>query len=411
MRSVNQVAAVAKPRSCFLLAFFAVLAGVAAGCASPSSNENEFYAPTEKLTPAILDQSIARGRDYMIAVQRPAGNFIYEVNYRTGARSWDDNVVRQAGAMWALAALHRHAPSEQSRAAVERGLAFFEDHSRGRKDGRRLIQYSGDGLRSDSESPTGALALVALAHIEFIAAEPDHPQADRYRDLSNQYLAMLMSLRRRDGHFYPAYHARLGRPIRAAPSPFFDGEGLLALAKAVNVLDREDLRAAAVASATAMHRDNFEDVKSASKRLQYYQWGAMAYFEMDASGWPDRRENMQRSVDMASWTARHIRENPPSYNNAATYEGLIAAWAHAERYDDQTLAGPLRVQIEEAMVRLTALQVGGPIPHPFIQSNPPETDMTRGGVLTNTQTQRLRIDVTQHQMMAAMLARQYLFAD
>ena len=97
----------------------------------------------------MLDESLQEGRRFLVAVQQPEGNFHYEVHLSTGeVRNDDDHEVRQADAVWALSLLHQDRPGEDTRAALVRGLDFFDRHSKTTEDGRKYIIYPNDTRRS-----------------------------------------------------------------------------------------------------------------------------------------------------------------------------------------------------------------------------------------------------------------------
>ena len=115
----------------------------------------------------MLDQSLALGRQFLLASQLPTGVFRYHVNFLTGEVAPEQSPVRQAGALWGLALIHQDQPSAETREAVLRGLAFFSQHSQRTAEGRRFIRFPGDG-----NGDSGAVALVALTLIDFLRAEP-----------------------------------------------------------------------------------------------------------------------------------------------------------------------------------------------------------------------------------------------
>ena len=89
-----------------------------------------FGNPEFLMTRPILDQSLAKGREFLLNSQKPEGNFVYQYDFTAKREIPGISPVRQAGALWGLALLHRDHPTERTSAALDRGFAFFEKHSR-----------------------------------------------------------------------------------------------------------------------------------------------------------------------------------------------------------------------------------------------------------------------------------------
>ena len=62
------------------------------------------------MTRQSLDESLDAGRQFLVNIQRPEGNFYYEMNLVTGEVNDEDNSVRQAGTLWSVALMHQHTP-------------------------------------------------------------------------------------------------------------------------------------------------------------------------------------------------------------------------------------------------------------------------------------------------------------
>src|SRR5262245_36668867 len=105
------------------------------------------------LTRADLDAGIDLGGRYLLAAQRPNGDFVYEVDWTTGDESIEDNPVRQAGATWGMSLLYRETRNPEYRIALDHSLARWmaEAHV---ADGR--LWFGERGARS------GKLGTVAL---------------------------------------------------------------------------------------------------------------------------------------------------------------------------------------------------------------------------------------------------------
>lgn len=195
--------------------------------------------PTTPLTRESLDEALALGRRFLLASQLPSGLFRYRVDFISGETLPEQGAVRQAGALWGVALLHLDQPSDETRAAVLRGLDYFLAHSHCSDSGARWLQFPGQ-----DEGETGAVALVALTLIDFLRAEPGDQHAV-YRQHLAEYLRFLLSLERSGGQFFRRYLVRSGEGW-GRPSPYYDGEVLLAFVKAARYLSHDELRPVAL---------------------------------------------------------------------------------------------------------------------------------------------------------------------
>src|SRR3954447_23555978 len=78
----------------------------------------------------LLSRSIQLGTGFLLTHQRPEGNFDYEYDWREAALTDEDQETRQAGALWGLTLLYPEDRRSQLATAIERGLDFFDQHSR-----------------------------------------------------------------------------------------------------------------------------------------------------------------------------------------------------------------------------------------------------------------------------------------
>jgi len=359
-----------------------------------------------------LERSLELGTRYLLANQKEAGNFNYAYEWRERTMSHDDNVARQTGAMWGLALVYHHTRSPEVGAAVDRALGFFERHSRPGEGSTRFVVYPGGPT-----GHTGAVALVALAHIEYLRAEPDHlPEARRneLRASLDEYLAQLLRLRRRDGLWHAYYDLGSGAP-RGGRSPYADGEALLALAKAARYMGRDDLRPAILESAENGYQANVVAARAKDRDSNttkgYYQWSSMAFFELATSGWPDTGEYPGRVIELADWMIDVHRTLRRTRNTGYAYEGIIHAYQLAVLMADQDHAAKFSKVIKKGMAKLTSWQVGHPGANSCITRRRTDDPLALGGVQNHYAEALLRIDVTQHQMHAVMLALTYYYPD
>jgi len=227
----------------------------------------------------ILNNSLELGIKYMLNAQKEAGNFVYEYDFITGESPEGDSEVRQAGALWGLALIYSYKPTNETKEAIIKGLAFFDKYSKKTDDGRNFIIYS-----NEEESKTGTVALIILALVDFLRSENDLKSYEKYKQDLYSYLMFLLSLRKENGQFYSAYD--INGNGYGLPSPYFDGEALLALIKAVKyskfLNSLANLNQIIFESAEEMHKQNVEIAlkkhPDSPVTKGFYQWGSMAYY-------------------------------------------------------------------------------------------------------------------------------------
>jgi UDP-N-acetylmuramoyl-tripeptide--D-alanyl-D-alanine ligase len=359
-----------------------------------------------ELTKEVLGRSLDLMKRFLIAHQKPEGNFNYEYDYSTKSFSSDDNDVRQAGALWGISLMLHDRPSPELQQAVERGLAFFEEHSRKAKGGRRCVAYPGKELGG-----TGTIALVALAYTEYLrAASASDDLRASYQQRLGEYLKQLVAALRDDG-WHGNYDSKNRRP-QGEPQPYADGEALLALVKAAKYLGYKDLEPVILAAAAAGRKRNIDDALAAHPDSDttkgYYQWSSMAFYELVTSEIPGVQSYGDTLLRLADWM---IDEHDTLWrfrNTGYAYEGIVHAFAYAKQRGDTARIKKYGCVIDVGLSRLLGWQVGGPLASSFANRGKDDR-LALGGVQNEARAAPLRIDVTQHQSHAVLLALRYVY--
>ncbi len=380
--------------------------------AGERSGDEPSAKPSGKISRAALDESLALGTDFLINNQRPAGNFNYEYDWRKKQQTKGDSQVRQAGAAWGLALIYEDSPSARVGEPLRKAVGFFALNSR-EQGGRRFIVYPGD-----KEGSTGTVALVTLALIEILRTE-GRPQAEMpaaamsvFREHLEQQLSFLVSARDDEGMFHASYDLETGTPA-GDHSPYFDGESLLALVKAAKYLGRAELWPLILESADRGWQVNVVEARARDNDSKitkgYYQWSSMAFFEIATSDQPGVERFGDRVIELADWMIDVHRTLKRTRNTAYAYEGIIHAYEIARRRGDKAHEEKFAKVIRAGMTKLTSWQLGSSIGNGFVAQHDPEDKLARGGVQNHAKQAPLRIDVTQHQMHAVILARRYVY--
>ncbi len=375
-----------------------------------------------KLTRKTLLESFALGSANLVNNQKPAGNFNYQYDFVLKTMDENDSQVRQAGALWGLALVFRHAPDAKKLAALQRGFDFFFDHTKNAGDKIKYIKYPGERSRS-----TGTVALTALAIIETLRAQAKliadgqldspllFPENRRLvlEEYLRGYLAFLEGQILSNGHFSRSFV--LGRKIPFVSSPYFDGESLLALCKAARYLGYVELLPTIGKSARTLAEDYtvkaWAKDRDSDQTKGFYQWGSMAFNEYSGAGWKDAKLFEDVTLTLGWWMIHTHKTLIRSRNTAYAHEGMVSAYAIAKRRGNQRAASDLGYAIDKGLYKITSWQVGGPLAHKnsFLKRRPTSDPLAVGGVMNHRRQSPLRIDVTQHQMHAVILALENVY--
>jgi hypothetical protein len=358
-----------------------------------------------RLDRAVLERSLELGTRFLLAHQRPAGNFDYEYDWRSGSLSEDDNEVRQAGALWGLSLLYADRPSDDLAAAVEKGLSFFERASVLGKRGRCIV------YPTSRDGGMGTVALVTLAHVDYLRT--NRALASERRALLEKRLGEYLKLLTRGVHPSGLWYGRYahdGCKPSGEPSPYADGEALLALVKAYKYSGRAELLPLIQRGAEAGKRLNIdaalaEDADSDTTK-GYYQWSSMALYELATSDVPDAQSYGDTVLRLADWMIDDHHVLWRLKNTGYAFEGITHAYALAKQRGDARAAKYACV-LDVGMERLISWQVGGPRPNRYTDADADAKAL--GGVQNAAFEPGLRIDVTQHQMHATLLARRFAY--
>ncbi len=392
-----------------LLLFFTVKQF--SGANESSTNNNSTLQYSGILTASLLDESLAAGTAFLLKNQEEEGNFVYEYNFLTDTFSNQDNQVRQAGALWGIALIHKEHPSDATKAALKKGLAYFSSRSHMTEEGGRYVLYP-----SDWSGSTGTIALMCLSLTEFLQTDLTEEEREEYKTMLDEYLTFLLSLRMENGQFYSSYSHEDGTGS-GSPSPYFDGESLLALTKAAKYAGYTELSDRILESAEHMYTLNVLDAlemdPDSATTKGFYQWSSMSFYEIYTSGWEGVEPYAERTIDLAYWMIDTHKTLERTKNTGYAYEGIAVAWELARLTMNNAAQEKLGAVINEGMMKLISWQVGGPNPNSYLLQN---TDMKSlldsngyGGVMNRKDEPELRIDVTQHQMHATILVRRFLF--
>jgi len=362
-----------------------------------------------KLNCTILESSLDLGAQFLINNQREQGNFNYEYDFVEQIQSTEDNEVRQAGALWGNALLYLELKDGELQETFLDGYDFFKSYTITEGD-TQWITYPNE----DSYGKTGTIALVSLAIIDFLGANPPISSSLRSSlegDLE-RYLANLLSLRMNNGLFHQYYYKSNGTGFGDS-SPYSDGEALLAFIKAYNYQGQSQLKDFITETAYVTYEHHIVDAldldEDSDTTKGFFQWGIMSYYEILQTDW-DHMENYSIVIiSLADWMIDVHKTLERTRNTAYAYEGIIHAYQVAVNENDQYHMTKFKNVIDTGLYKLTTWQVNGPISNSYLQNHATADPLAIGGILNHQEEPYLRIDVTQHQMHAVILAMNYVY--
>ncbi len=359
-----------------------------------------------RLAPEHVKAGIELGARYLVRCQRPAGDFEYEVDWRTGKTSQESSPVRQAGATWGVASHAAETGDPAATAAADKAIGFWLDRARSVPDGV-IFDYP-----KPRTGALGTVVLVAMALAERLRRPEglDEDRLGRMRRALDGAVQFVRASRRPQGRFFADHD--LARGMRSGePSPYADGEALLLFATLAVRDGRADLLAETLRWAEEDHavlvRDALAAEPDPASTKGYYQWGSMAWAQLVAGG-HDPELWGQRLTDLGIWMIEVHRTLSRTRNTAYAYEGLLPAYAEAKRRGDAELARRFACVAHQGLRKLCSWQLGHPLASDELRAAP---EQYHGGVQNHAVESALRVDVTQHQLHALHFAEATGVAD
>lgn len=370
------------------------------------------------LTREVLLESLRLGCTNIAENQNLAGNFNYQYDFVARVLDTQDNDVRQGGALWGISLCYQYDPSNlQYKAAVEKGLQFFMDHSvKGFTDDMILVRYPDDEAK---KSTTGTNALFGLAMIEYLrtveTTKGDTASSEivsQVRIVLRKLIAHLLYMQRPDKHFSVGFSFELDQKVNSS-SPYFDGEVMLCLTKAAKYIDGFTelvtiIEATAFVLAKAYSIDAWveESDQDSDSTKGFYQWGSMFLTEYYQSRWANFELAGDFVVALGHWIleVHHVLQR--NRNTGYAFEGIISAYDIAKTRNLADVLPYFERAIDRGLYKLTTWQVGGPLAkeNEFLQNHPTDEGIAIGGIMNAKNLSPLRIDTTQHQMHALIMA-------
>ena len=370
---------------------------------------------------------IRRAVAHTLATQLPNGLFRYDFDFLAGEPTGQDNIVRQAGTLFALgeylvdtgdpavvlplragfdALSQRSLPigTGTLQALLEQLGVFAIDSGRLTRALERnglLYEPGGDGRVVSGDGSyagayAGATALALIAELEYLRATGD----GRYRELREGWLRGLLSLRVPGGGIRES-------PITLRTGPYVDGETWLALALYHEAFPDDS----AAVQALAELEDHVLDRYGQQPNRLFYHWGALASAARLPTGDPARL--VEFAADQAAFILDAV---PPAdtrdRSSCSLVEGLASAIAVVgSRPGREELLARMRERVAVELAQNRALQIrprqdrlelgaGGLLMAPTLSGYD-------GAFLAGRYRAFTRTDLTQHCISALLIARRH----
>jgi hypothetical protein len=209
----------------FVVLFFVAAQVVAALPGNERRGSSDGRMPEAPLPTRVqISQAIALSGGYLERACGTDGKFVYAIETHNGEQASSYNIVRHAGAMYALAMLNRATPDPKAVDAMVRAATFLRQNyiAPGGAHPNQLVVWSvPTGPHSEAELGATGLGLVALTEVRKVA-----PKAVPLQEL--QALGRFaLFLQRDDGSFASKYSPETGP--EDWDSLYYPGETVLGL--------------------------------------------------------------------------------------------------------------------------------------------------------------------------------------
>jgi len=326
---------------------------------------------------------------HLLSRQLPDGYFRYEFDLVRGRWSSKNNLVRQAGAAYALAEYLKHRDEQPIRAALGNALQAFSAASVSWGNGK-LLGEQGDARKAKAGAT--ALALIAGLWYRQVSGDP------RFDNDLHAWRSGLLALRNPDGLFF-------SYPGSSGESPYSNGEIWLALATHAQTFPQDQgVRAILPAVDEAV----FERYGQRAE-MGFFHWGLMAAaVRYEVTSAPRLVDFTLTQLDAFLGELRPIVNRKS--NSCYSVEGMVAAMQVLRKSNRaQKTQQILQARIEAEMEKNAALQI--PVGAREIslgderKLHSPELKRFAGGFLNARDRPQVRIDATQHCLSAMLKQR------
>lgn len=342
------------------------------------------------LTPDEMRATIREGVEWLKKAQEENGHFRYEYVPYEGRYRTDDNMVRQAGALYALGEVFQKSDADAFRlgTTIERSINYFESISKESAVGNTTFKCIPKSDTSKS-CPLGATSLALIGLLSYL--EQSGSNQSTYRELKEDYLSYILAMQKETGGFRNTHTVGSTRH-NDAESPFSNGEALLALARSYAYDPDPEVKDAIDAA--------FSYLKVQPYDANLYLWMMAALKDMH-SLWPSD-EYVSYAKGFTEWRmARAVQSRDSKRNYCAYAEGLASVLSIVDVKSAES--GRIRNELDRLNRKHVALQITEADTYRIIApegklvlAKLKDPEWAQGGFLTEDSEPTQRIDFTQH---------------
>lgn len=342
------------------------------------------YAP---LTTHHIKTIIAEGVAWLLNAQEKNGHFKYEYSPFLGVYLDDDNIVRQAGAFYALGevAIRDTENVFDLRPALVRSADFFIAQS-------KESMYADTPFRCIVSTPSskvcklGATSLALVGILDMVERYPADEK--KYAPHIVAYRDFILAMHKDNGGFRNAY--RINTKTQSdTESSFATGEALLALVRLYQYEEDSDV-------ADAIHKTfAYIDSDAVPFDTALYLWATVALKDMQEI-WPNDA-HVAYVREYTEWRFNSVSDKKTTTHNMCAYiEGVVSAYSVVAPHVSAVEKKQYVDEIEYWLAKSSVLQVSS-----LTAENPMRKLLwtivpARGGFLTGMFEPTQRIDFTQH---------------
>lgn len=348
----------------------------------------------QPLTETDLRERIHSGKGWLITAQEPSGHFKYEYVPFEDEYLEDDNIVRQAGALFALGEIVRKSTEEERalKETIQNSIAYFEILTQEDIDRETDTKFACPVINEVSTTCLlGAASLAVTGMLGYIERYPE--EWSTHEDRIESYIVYILSTQKDNGGFYDRH--RIGAHTQSEnESAFSNGEALLALVRYYQKNPREDVK-------DAIDRA-FTYLESVEYDTALYLWIMAALKDMNAL-WPNDAYTTYGKAFTDWRISRASRFRTTQRNYCAYIEGVASAYTLLEDTLTREERETLKNEIDYWNTKNSFLQIDATDRYRVNQTENSLTlallenpELALGGFLTAEDELTQRIDFTQH---------------
>ena len=356
----------------------------------------EFLAKPQNLPKLSTDEKkrvIKNGVAWLQNSQESNGHFAYEYLPFDDTYRDDDNIVRQAGALFQLGEVARRDTGNVYDVSdnLKDGIKYFEKLSKpGRYNGKKfrcVVNFA-----DSTTCKLGATSLALIGIVSFVEAEPE--QKKEYEKLMGDYVQYILAMKKPSAGFSNNFYVD-DNSAAEEESSFFNGEALLALTRYQN-LNSGNSEVGRVINETF---DYFNSPKVIYDTALYL-WAMAAIKDMNADA--PRAEYSTYAKRYTDWRKGPLATKRSSDHNTCAYiEGVASAYSIMENSLSPNEAKYYKEEIDFWLAKSALLQINqndlvkyDSKTATFVRA--PKPRLALGGFLTGHDELTQRIDFTQH---------------